>query len=185
MPSAPASPSTVPISAPSAWTASMVHDLVGAPSTSTVHAPQCVVSQPMWVPVSARSSRIRWTSRRRESTVAECAVPFTVTVIWCVAMSLTSCARERLADGTGREHAGHVLLVFDGAAPVGDGLGGVGGGLRGGGDGGVAGGLAGERVSSAAVARMGAMPRLVSPMPALATVPSLASESCTADPATA
>ena len=33
----------------------------------TVHAPQCVVSQPMCVP-SRRSSRRKWTSSRREST---------------------------------------------------------------------------------------------------------------------
>ena len=47
MPSAPASPSTVPISAPSACTARTVHDLVGFPSSSTVQAPQWVVSHPM------------------------------------------------------------------------------------------------------------------------------------------
>ena len=51
-PSAPCRPSTVVIRRPSAWTASMVHDFTGVPSTSTVHAPQLVVSQPMWVPVS-------------------------------------------------------------------------------------------------------------------------------------
>ena len=86
MPFASASPSTVPMSAPSAWTASTVHDLVGTPSTSTVHAPQCVVSQPMWVPVSASSSRIRWTRSSRESTSRECASPLTVTVTLCLAM---------------------------------------------------------------------------------------------------
>ena len=102
MPSAPASPSTVPISAPSAWTASTVHDFTGTPSISTVQAPQCVVSQPMWVPVSARSSRIRCTSRSRESTAAEWASPFTVTLMLCVAIALSSCARERLAEWHGR-----------------------------------------------------------------------------------
>ncbi len=45
------SPSTVVIERPSAWTASIVHDLMGVPSSSTVHAPQLVVSHPMWVPV--------------------------------------------------------------------------------------------------------------------------------------
>jgi hypothetical protein len=39
------------ISAPSAWTASIVHDFALVPSTWTVHAPQLLVSQPMWVPV--------------------------------------------------------------------------------------------------------------------------------------
>ena len=37
-----------------------MHDLTGRPSTSTVHAPQFVVSQPMWVPVSPSPRRIRW-----------------------------------------------------------------------------------------------------------------------------
>ncbi len=37
--------------APSAWTASIVHDLALSPSTWTVQAPQLLVSQPMWVPV--------------------------------------------------------------------------------------------------------------------------------------
>ena len=81
MPSAPASPSTVPISVPSACTARTVHDLVGLPSSSTVQAPQWVVSQPMWVPVSRNWSRIRWTRSVRDSTEAACASPFTVTLI--------------------------------------------------------------------------------------------------------
>ena len=81
MPSAPASPSTVPISAPSACTARTVHDFVGCPSSNTVQAPQWVVSQPMWVPVSLSSSRIRWTRSVRDSTSAACASPFTVTLI--------------------------------------------------------------------------------------------------------
>ena len=47
-----ASPSTVVTSWPSAWTASIVQLLTGVPSNSTVQAPQLVVSQPVWVPVS-------------------------------------------------------------------------------------------------------------------------------------
>ena len=46
-------PSTVSTSCPSAIAASIVQDLTGSPSTSTTHAPQFVVSQPQWVPVSA------------------------------------------------------------------------------------------------------------------------------------
>src|SRR5213075_1318289 len=53
------SPSTVFTSRPSACTASTVQDLTGTPSSSTVQAPQCVVSQPMWVPVMLRVSRSR------------------------------------------------------------------------------------------------------------------------------
>jgi hypothetical protein len=43
---------------PSAWTARTVHDFTGVPSSSTVHAPQFVVSQPTWVPVSAARVRM-------------------------------------------------------------------------------------------------------------------------------
>ena len=41
-----ASPSIVVTSAPSAWTASSVHDLTDSPSSSTVQAPHEDVSQP-------------------------------------------------------------------------------------------------------------------------------------------
>ena len=37
----------------------MVQDLIGLPSNRIVHAPQLVVSQPMWVPVSPRFSRMK------------------------------------------------------------------------------------------------------------------------------
>ena len=49
-------PSIVRISAPSAWTASIVHDFALRPFTCTVQAPQLLVSQPMWVPVSPKTS---------------------------------------------------------------------------------------------------------------------------------
>ena len=74
-------PSMVVIVAPSACTASMVHDLALRPSTMTVHAPQLLVSQPTWVPVSLNVSRSRWTSSRRGSTSASRASPLTVTVM--------------------------------------------------------------------------------------------------------
>ena len=47
-PGTPASlrPSTVVSDRPFACTANIVHDFIGVPSTSTVHAPQLVVSQP-------------------------------------------------------------------------------------------------------------------------------------------
>ena len=53
-PGTPASlrPSTVVSDRPFACTANIVHDFIGVPSTSTVHAPQLVVSQPTCVPVS-------------------------------------------------------------------------------------------------------------------------------------
>jgi len=49
-----------------------------------VQAPQLVVSQPMWVPVSPSVSRMKWTSNRRGSTSACRTSPLTVTVIGTV-----------------------------------------------------------------------------------------------------
>ena len=59
----------------------MVQDLTGRPSTSTVHAPQFVVSQPMCVPVSPSPRRIRWASSSRGSTSAIFFWPLTVNLI--------------------------------------------------------------------------------------------------------
>ena len=61
-----------------------MQDFALSPSTWTVQAPQLLVSQPMWVPVRPKSSRSKWTSRRRGSTSASCASPLTVTVMCCV-----------------------------------------------------------------------------------------------------
>ena len=66
------------ISRPSTWTASIVHDFTGWPSTSSVHAPQLVVSQPMCVPVSPSPRRTRWASSSRGSTSATFLAPLTV-----------------------------------------------------------------------------------------------------------
>ena len=52
-----AKPSMVVTSLPSAWTASIVHDLTDSPSSRTVHAPHDDVSHPTFVPVRPRSSR--------------------------------------------------------------------------------------------------------------------------------
>ena len=59
----------------------MVQDFTGTPSNSTVQAPQCVVSQPMWVPVNRNLSRMKWTRSSRGSTSALVFSPLTVTVI--------------------------------------------------------------------------------------------------------
>src|SRR4029079_12979194 len=64
---------------PSAWTANIVHDLALRPSTSTVHAPHWLVSQPTCVPVRLRDSRRKGTSRGRASTSAVRTLPLTVT----------------------------------------------------------------------------------------------------------
>ena len=58
--------------APSAWTANIVHDFTGGRRGGRCRRRSCVVSQPMWVPVSPRSSRMKWTSSRRGSTSASC-----------------------------------------------------------------------------------------------------------------
>ena len=52
-----ARPSIVVTLAPSAWTASTVHDFTAWPSMSTVHEPHWLVSQPTLVPVRPRVSR--------------------------------------------------------------------------------------------------------------------------------
>src|SRR5437879_6132598 len=87
-----AKPSTVVTSAPSAWTASIKQARTLWPSTSTVQAPHTPYSQPMWVPVSPRSSRRESTRSRRGSTVSWYAIPFTFSSI-----SRTVASRARLA----------------------------------------------------------------------------------------
>ena len=63
---------------PSAWAASTVHDFTDSPSSSTVQAPQDVVSQPMLVPVRSAVSRRKCTSSVRSSTSAVMSLPLTV-----------------------------------------------------------------------------------------------------------
>src|SRR5687768_8494277 len=65
-------------SEPSAWTAKMVHDLALRPSTSTVQAPHCDVSQPTCAPVRCSCSRRKCTSSVRGSTVPLRTLPLTV-----------------------------------------------------------------------------------------------------------
>ncbi len=118
------SPSTVITSRPSACTASTVQDFTGTPSSSTVQAPQCVVSQPMWVPVSRSLAQevdeqqprlhLRLARGAVDRDAGSCASP------WL----LPSRALGGLAQGPDREHPGHLLLVLDGAAAVGAGAGG-------------------------------------------------------------
>src|SRR5258706_3697220 len=57
----------------------MVHDFTAAPFIKTVQAPQYVVSHPICVPVSSRSSRRNSTSKHRGSTTRECSLPLTRT----------------------------------------------------------------------------------------------------------
>ena len=73
-----ASPSTVVTSCPLAWAASTVQDLTDSPSSSTVQAPQEVVSQPTLVAVRSATSRRKCTSSMRSSTSAVMSLPLTV-----------------------------------------------------------------------------------------------------------
>ena len=76
-----ARPSTVVTSRPSTCTASIVQDLIALPSTSTVQAPQLVVSQPRCVPVSPTPRRIRSASSSRGSISAIFFLPLIVNLI--------------------------------------------------------------------------------------------------------
>src|SRR5437660_3573399 len=87
-----AKPSTVVTAAPSAWTASIKQARTLWPSTSTVQAPHTPCSQPMWVPVSPRSSRRKSTRSRRGSTVSWYAIPLTF-----ISISRMFVSRARLA----------------------------------------------------------------------------------------
>src|SRR5690625_2471432 len=80
------SPSIVVTSCPSASTANIVQDLMPRPSTSTVHAPQLVVSHPTTVPVLPSTSRRYCTSKSRGSTSSVYCTPSTVRLIVCVPM---------------------------------------------------------------------------------------------------
>src|SRR6478752_5473035 len=74
-------PSTVMTSAPSACTANMVHDFTVFPFSSTVHAPQLLVSQPTCVPVNPSCSRIKCTSSSLGSAATSRSLPLILSLI--------------------------------------------------------------------------------------------------------
>src|SRR3974390_2203109 len=94
-PSALAMPSMVVISEPCACTANTVQLFTDMPSRSTVQAPQWVVSQPTWVPVSERFSRRECTSSVRGSTRPSTSAPFTFMVTWVFAIFVPLSFRSR------------------------------------------------------------------------------------------
>src|ERR687888_292734 len=105
-----ARPSIVVISLPSAWTASTVHDFTARPSKWIVQAPQSDVSQPIFVPVSPRSSRRKSTSSVRGSTSASCRTPLTVSAIGITSASSqtrSSSASSRLVGAKYSNCAGY------------------------------------------------------------------------------
>src|SRR5437867_12945242 len=118
-PPSPVSPSTVVTSAPSAWTANIVQDFTGVPSTSTVHAPQPDVSHPTWVPVSPSVSRRKCTSSSLGSTSAGRSVPFTLTVI-CMSPTPSRRRGGGIRQSPPHEDLDDVLLVRRSAPNVGD-----------------------------------------------------------------
>src|SRR5215469_3403028 len=134
------SPSTVMISPPSACTANMVHDLTVLPLSSTVHAPQWLVSHPIWLPVSCSISRMKWISKSRGSTSASRSRPLTFTRTNCFFAIVSSLADERnlLCCSLGGARQGALgqfsyktFLVISGTAQIGTWLRGVGRQLRG------------------------------------------------------
>src|ERR1700760_211572 len=72
-----ARPSTVLTFLPFVCTANIRHERTGAPSTSTVQAPQTPCSQPTCVPVRPQFSRIVSANVLRCSTSTWCTAPFT------------------------------------------------------------------------------------------------------------
>src|SRR5210317_1286463 len=103
-PSASARPSTVFSSEPSACIESTVQDLTDLPSRSTVQAPQCELSQPMWVPVRLSVSRMVCTNNSLGSTKASTCLPLRLNETCCFAMVLSSCLLQCSVNGA----AGHL-----------------------------------------------------------------------------
>src|SRR2546428_13914462 len=103
----------------------MVQDFTGVPSTSTVQAPQWVVSHPMWVPVSLSLSRKKCTRRSRGSTSALLFSPLTVTVIGWPTSSTSPGALVGALQSALRKDPDDVAFVLDGTAMVGSRLGGL------------------------------------------------------------
>src|SRR6267378_4885655 len=102
----------------------MVQDFTGVPSTSTVQAPQWVVSHPIWVPVSLSLSRRKCTRRSLGSTSALFFSPLTVTVIdWPISSTSPGALIGALQTALGKD-PDNVALVLDGTAMVGFRLGG-------------------------------------------------------------
>src|SRR5215469_4391917 len=70
-------PSMVTIRLPATLPALVMHDFIGCPSTSTVHAAHCPSPQPNLVPVRSRSSRKTLSKDREASASTRLVVPLT------------------------------------------------------------------------------------------------------------
>src|SRR5688572_12092550 len=114
---------------------------MGSPSRRTVQQPQLVVSQPMWVPVRPKTSRMKWVRRSRGSISVVYCSPLTVTVT-CFTCTLASLkflrnrlSQRRLLSGPKSGccaecphgvNADDLFLVFGASAVVGLGVTGAG-----------------------------------------------------------
>src|SRR5215470_2043386 len=123
------SPSTVRTRVPSASTARWVQELTGAPSTSTVQAPQTCMSQERLAPLRPSRSRSTSKSRACAGTSRATARPLTVKARLyddgvCVSLMKVAPGRPRGhgGDGTAHEHSRHLALVVGGAVKIGDGV---------------------------------------------------------------
>ena len=93
--------------------------LIALPFMRTVQAPHCAVSQPTWVPVRRRCSRMKVTRSVRASTSAETALP--LTFMDTLTAMLPPCRSELFAAGgtnilAKRIRGGNVALQYRGAA---------------------------------------------------------------------
>src|SRR5215469_2445214 len=103
----------------------MVHDFTVLPSSTTVQAPQWLVSQPTCVPVSPSTSRMKWTSNSRGSTSACRSRPFTLTRTNCflairspLNLSLFACPFCGAGKSASRQLLYQALFVFRRATQV-------------------------------------------------------------------
>src|SRR5689334_21370606 len=117
-------PSMVRMSPPSTCRANTVQLFTDLPSRSTVQAPQWLVSQPTCGPVRLSFSRRKWISRVRGSTNSSTGLPFTLRVMWDLAIwglpeKLRTSARLGAGQRTREHHAGHLGAVLRRAAAVG------------------------------------------------------------------
>src|SRR5215470_5992309 len=123
------SPSTVRTRVPSASTARWVQELTGAPSTSTVQAPQTCMSQERLAPLRPSRSRSTSKSSACAGTSRATARPLTVKARLHddgvrVSLMKVSPGRPRGhgGDSAAHEHPRHLALVVGGAVEIGDGV---------------------------------------------------------------
>ena len=98
----------------------IVHDFTGRPFNSTVQAPQLVVSQPMCVPVSPRTSRIKCTSSIRgfDLRFPGLAIELDADALLLEPSFSSACPLHCATERTPRELRDQTLLVFRRTAQI-------------------------------------------------------------------